>query len=271
MEKERSNFNDLSQFKFHSIGIAVEDIDPEDEKEGKLKVSPMETLNAQKPGFIHNFKDTYTNIHPDERDKIVTDSITSKNYVVAKWRPFFSPNRETPPTVRKNETVMLFKYGNVEEYYWTSISFEPHIRRREKARYSWSNIDPDSDGFTPYDKDTSYWIEVDTINKKITLKTNDNDGEKAAYEIVINTKEGTIEAKDNKDNKVKWESEDGVLSADFKTKIHLKAGEEIILDAPVVRISNLVTSGGNMLSAGNIISEKDVFGQRVRQAVIDEM
>ena len=64
MEKERSNFNDLSQFKFHSIGIAVDDIDPDDEKEGKLKISPLETLNVQKPGFIHNFKDVYTNIQP---------------------------------------------------------------------------------------------------------------------------------------------------------------------------------------------------------------
>lgn len=270
MEEERKNFDDVSQFKFHSIGIAVEDIDPEDEEEGKLKVSPMERLNVQKPGFIHHFKDTYTNIHPDEREKIVNDSITSRNYVIAKWHPLFSPNRETPPTVRKNETVMLFKFGNVEEYFWTTIKSERHIRRRERARYSWSNIDPGDGGFKPYDKDTSYWIEVDTIKKKITIKTNDNDGEKAAYEIVINTGEGFIEAKDNKDNKVKWESEDGVLTADFKTRIHLKAGEEIILDAPVVRASGLFSAASNILSGGDLISENDVFGKRIRGAVINE-
>lgn len=262
MEEERKNFVDVSSFKFHSIGIAVEDIDPEDEEKGLLKVSPLETLNVQKPGPIHNFKDTYTNIHPDEKDKIVNDSITSRNYLIASWRPFFEPNRVTPPTVRKNETVMLFKFGNVEEYFWTTISHEPHIRRLEKARYAWSNKNPDEGGFTKYDKETSYWFEVDTINKKITLKTNDNDGEEAKYEIVINTGEGFIEAKDNKDNKLKWQSEDGELNIDFKTRIHLKAGEEIVLDAPVIRITGVVQG------AENIISAKTLIGDAVIPSVI---
>lgn len=265
MAEERTNFEDLSSFKMHSIGIAVEDIDPEDEDEGLLKVSPIETLNVQKPGFIHRFNDTYRNIHPDENNKIVNDEIKSKNYVIAKWHPLFSPNRETPPTVRKNETVMLFKFGNVEEYFWTTIKSERHIRRLEKARYSWSNINPEEGGFTKYDKETSYYVEVDTINKKITIKTNDNDGEQAKYEIVINTGEGFIEAKDNKDNKLKWDSVQGELNIDFKTRITLKAGEEIVLDAPVVRISGMIMSGGNIMSA------KDVIGERVIPSVINEM
>lgn len=263
MEQERTNFQDLSQFKFYSLGIAVENIDPEDEEKGLLKISPVETLNVQKPGFIHNFKDTYTNIHPDEREKIINDSITSRNYLIAEWSPYFNPNRVTPPTVYKNETVMIFKFGNVEKFFWTSLKHEPHIRRLEKARYAWSNINSDEAGFTPYDKETSYWFEVDTINKKITLKTNDNDGEKAKYEIVINTKEGTIEAKDNHDNKLKWESEDGTLMLDFKERITLKAGAEIVLDAPVVRVTGTITSGGNILSGG------EIFGERIRGTVID--
>ncbi|WP_396190450.1 hypothetical protein [Flavobacterium sp.] len=271
MADERQNFEDVSGFKFYSMGIAVEDIDPDDEKEGKLKVSPMETLNVQKPGFIHHVKDTYTNIHPDEKGKTVTDSITSRNYLVATWRPFFDPNRVTPPTVRKNESVMLFKFGNVEKYYWTTIAHEPHIRRREKARYAWSNVDPGSDGFDPYDKDTSYWIEVDTIKKKITLKTNDNDGEVAAYEIVIDTEDGKIDIKDNKGNKLNWKSVEGELFVDFLTKIHLKAGDEIILDAPTVTIAGRLNLAGGMLAGGDIFSNGNIFGQRVSQAINDNM
>lgn len=258
-EEQRQNFQDLSGFKFYSLGIAVSDVDPEDST-GELHVSPMETLNVQEPGFISHVKDEYTNTHPDEKGNTVTSTVTSRNYLVATWRPFFSPNRITPPTVRKNETVMLFKFGNVEKYFWTTISHEPHIRGKEKATYAWSNTEPSQNGFKPYDKDTSYWFEVDTINKKITLKTNDNDGEAAAYDIVINTKDGKIEIKDNKDNLIKYSSVEGELFADFKTKIWLKAGDEIILDAPKITCTGTLSVGGGLLVNGDIRSMGSIFG-----------
>lgn len=285
MSDHPENFTDLSQLKFYSIGIAVEDIlyeseeeekkkkqqaktkpktkDGKEEKEDpdkyiKLKVSPMEQLNVQKPGFMHHFKDEYVNIHPDERDKIVKDAITSKSYVEAIWSPFLNPNRVTPPTVRKNETVLLFKYGNVEKYFWSSIKHEPNIRKLERARWAFSNIAPDS-GFEPYDKDTSYWFEVDTIDKMVRLKTNDNDGEKAWYDIKLNTKEGKLTVEDNNKNKLTWDTEKGELTIEFEKKIHLKAGEVIILDAPSV-----VISGGAKVGGGGVTSVGDVVGKVVR-------
>lgn len=276
MSDEGENFTDLSQLKFYSIGIAIEDILYESEKDSKnktaktskskdeekkdpdkyirLKVSPMEQLNVQKPGFMHNFKDEYINIHPDERDKIVNDAITSKSYVEALWSPFLNPNRETPPTIRKNETVLLFKYGNVEKYFWSSIKHEPHIRKLERARWAFSNIKPDS-GFEAYTKDTSYWFEVDTIDKKIRLKTNDNDGEKAWYDVKMDTAEGKFTIEDNEKNKLTWDTVQQELTIEFKQKITLKADVEIILDAPVVTITGTLNTGGGVSSGGEVAGE----------------
>jgi phage baseplate assembly protein gpV len=122
---------------------------------------------------------------------------------------------------------VLFKFGDVDEYYWTTIFREPGIRRLENVIYAFSNL---KSGLTEFDKNTSYWLQVDTIHKKVHLHT-DNKGE------VIQ-----IDAKNN--------------------KVDVTTSKEANITAPTINLNgnvniggHLKVSGGSSLYGGNTIPD----------------
>lgn len=238
---------DVSGLKFYSLGIVVK----EDLESGNndILVSPIETLNTQESSNIIKYKKEYKNFHPDEEGNITESEIEVKNYINATWLPLGQSNRSSAPDVVRNETVIIYKYKNVNKFYWTTTFFEPEIRRLEDVTYHYSNNREELEG----GKENAYTIRVNTKEKYIEIKTVDNDGEKTKYEVKIDTKEGVLYAKDSEGNKIEMTSE-GVIT--------LKANQEINLDAPVVNISGNVNISAGLVAdiiSGNAVHSDNVY------------
>lgn len=257
-----------SLLKFYSLGIVVETKPPNTDI---ILVTPIEKLNIQEPGPIKDKK-----YKSEGKLKSITSvnfetEINSKNYLRAKWLPLSNSNRITAPDVVANETVILFKYQNVDEYYWTTIFREPELRRLETVNYSYSNL---RSGITAFDKTTSYWTEVDTRNKKIHVHTSMNDGEYTEYDIDIDTKNGILYISDKKGNIIKLISkEDKILvntnndvtintaktvNITTGTTINIVANSSVNITSPNINLNGNVSVNGSLNTSGNTQSKGSI-------------
>lgn len=219
-----------------------------------IVVTPIEDF-AFEDGFLADIKKKYKVTIPDAIGRTKKADIEGKVTIEARWIPFGHSNRMSAPDVVKNETVVIFRYGSNDTYYWTSIFREPSLRRLEKAHYAWSNI-RDAIGKKIFDRLTSYWMEVSTFDKWIWLKTNTNDGEPFGYDVKIDTKNGVVTIKDTAGEFIEFNSATGTLSAKMNTRILLdaptivfKASDRVINETPLVHnTGNEVTSGTSVAS-----------------------
>ncbi len=236
-----------SNYKFYSTGIVVED-----KKQGVdyILVSPVETLNNQKAGSIKDFNKESKGDKKSVTGGTFKTEHDSKSYVKARWFSMGNGNRMTAPDVHAGETVMLYKFGDVDDLYWDDMGREPGLRRLEDVTMSFSNKKEKDN--KPYDKDSSYWFRVNTKDKFIHFHTSTNDGEAAGYDIKIDTKTGVLSIVDTKGNSVTLDSPAGNLSVKVNTDINLEAGNNINLKAG----ANITTQAGASIShsAGNSIS-----------------
>ena len=230
-----------------------------------IKVTPIEDF-AFETGFLNEIKKKHNVVIPDSIGRTKKANVEGGVTIEAKWIPFGHSNRISAPDVVKNETVILFRFGSNDTYYWTSVFREPSLRRLEKVLYAWSHI-RDGIGKKVFDRLTSYWIEVSTFDKWIWIKTNKNDGEPFAYDVKIDTKNGKIEIKDSAGEFFEFNSATGTLTAKMNKRIyldapdiHFKASNKIFSEAPVIldKASTSIThdtpqvnNTGNMSTSGN--------------------
>lgn len=232
-----------SGLKLYSLGIVVED-----KQRGSMliKVNPVEELNLfNGPMDKHSVKHE-VNL-PNVKGVSKSEKIEGGSYIVAKWIPYGHSNRLSAPDVIKNETVLIFRFGDTHEYYWTTVFSEPKIRRLETVLYGFGNKKVPLD---PWDKESSYWFEVSTHDKYIKLHTSKSDGEPFEYDITIDTGTGFIEMKDSVGNYIKLDSPSNSITA--------KANQDILLDAPTITLranhvindTPLVTNTGDEETTG---------------------
>lgn len=205
----------ISGLKFRSLGIVVTS---KVLGESTIVVDPIEDFILDSGEIKPDGKKTKSTL-PTAAGIPKKTSIESGSAITAKWFPFGSSNRATPPDVCANETVMLWQFADAAEYYWTPCMFEPSLRRLERVRYMYSNL---PSGQTPFDEDSSYWFEVSTVDQRLRLHTSDNNGEAAAYDFELNTKEGTFSLKDNLGNDLLLSSPEGTLDATVTEAVRIK-------------------------------------------------
>lgn len=234
-----------SKLKLYSLGIVVEN---KPQGSDFVLVTPIEDLNIQAPGKIAEHTKELKGGKKELEATQFTTEHEAKNYLKAKWFPYGQSNRISAPDVVKNETILLFKYENVDEYYWITIFREPELRRLEDVLYAFSNL---RSGIKAFDRTSSYWMQVNTKNKFVHLHTSNNDGEACTYDIKIDTKAGVLDVKDSLGNSIQFRSTAGV--------VHLKAKNELILEAPkithkassqVTHDTPLVKNTGNVYTSG---------------------
>lgn len=205
----------------YSLGIVVES---KKFSVDEIYVTPIEHLNIENVKMIKDSNSEFKNELPDKDGKISSSSARSSTTLIAKWIPFGHSNRTTAPDVVKNETVILFKYADVDEYFWTTIFREPSLRRLERVLYSYSNL---PSAIKEYTKESSYWTLVSTKDKMIHLHTSINDGEHCGYDITCDTKQGIYKAIDTKGNFVEFNSRANDLNTSFKKDINSAASRDI--------------------------------------------
>jgi hypothetical protein len=231
-----------SKLKLYSLGIVIV---TKPRGTDYIEVSPIEDLPLVN-GLIADVKYKYDITLPDAKGKPISSKVEGNNIIKAKWIPFGHSNRMSAPDVVKNETVVLFRFADTDEYYWTTIFREPSIRRLETVLYGFGDIPT---GLVPFDKDSSYWVEVSTHDKYIHLHTSTSDGEPYEYDIIIETGSGSVTVKDNVGNSYVLDSTSGTISATANEHIVLKA-PRITLDAPLTQSTGNINAAGSIIDSG---------------------
>lgn len=234
-------------FRFYSLGIVVKD---KEEGSDMITVTPIEDFPMEKGRLSDTDREKKTST-PDTNNVTKTTTAKGGSTVEAKWVALSNPNRDNPPDVYKSETVMLYKYADTQDYYWTSLFREPKLRRLERMRTTLSNK---RGGVDAFDSDSSYWTEIDTKYKKLRLHTSDNDGEKAKYDITIDTKAGTFELIDSLGNKIYLDSVKGVMDVETNLEVNVKTQKYYVKASEIIFESNTldIKTGTTTLQSNSI-------------------
>lgn len=188
-----------SLFHVHSVGTAAEN-----KKLGswELEIFPQEHM-AYADGELSSAREMLKDEGVDAFGQKYTVSVETSNNLTASWLPFGS-NRQTPPDVRRGERLLLWRYADVDKYYWTTTGLDEYLRRLETVVYAWSDTkDETVKALTP---DNSYYLEISTHQKHVTFSTAKANGEPYQYTVQINTKEGAITIMDDVGNFIELDS-----------------------------------------------------------------
>jgi hypothetical protein len=160
----------------------------------------------------------------------------------ATWLPFGNSNRFLPPDVRRGEPVMVFQFADdTDNLYWTDIG-DISLRRLETMILAISGC-PDED-VKPTAENT-YFLELSSHKKAITLHTSQANGEAYSYDFQINGGDGNVVIKDNignyismdsKENHLEMKNADGSIVEITKTKMRLFAADEISMESKVINM-----------------------------------
>lgn len=191
-----------------------------------IDVTPVEDIPSISVPY-KDYKPTFEVELPDAKGVKRKSKIVGKATVTAKWLPMNNSNRVTSPNVIKNETVMMYRYADSEDYYWNTMFHEPKVRRLEKVKYAFGNKDKPLE---EWNHESSYWFEVSTLKgeKWVKMHISKNDNEMSGYDVTFNARTGNFNVEDTRGNFLKMDSVNGVY--------HISMRNSIVLQAPFVVI-----------------------------------
>jgi hypothetical protein len=143
------------------------------------------------------------------------ETLVSTPSITAKWFPLGNVTRKTAPDVRRGEKVVLFKFGDADEYHWVEWDQGKKLRRLETISYALSNNSKEDIEDSPT---TTYWLEWSTHRKLVHLHTSKNDGEPFAWDIQLDTKEGNLTIKDDDGRIIFIQSKEDKIHVENKAK-----------------------------------------------------
>ncbi len=266
----------VSKLRFYSIGIAAEN---KPLNTDILEVAPIEELNMLDGQITANTVD-YKAKGVDALGKAYNTSVLNKISIKCKWLPLGSSNRITSPDVRRGEAIMVYQFSDADKFYWCTLQQDSHLRRLETVIFAFSGTSEEVNKLTP---DNSYFIEISTHRKQITLHTSQANGEPFSYDIQINTKDGNIVITDDVGNEFVLDSKASRLfmknidnsSIDInKRNISFNSSDSINIQtnnynvkASQTTIDGLVTTTKNVEIKGNLktqnIQAKDIVANSV--------
>lgn len=155
---------------------------------------------------------------------VKTENISTKKTVPARWAAINQPNRSSSPDVRKNETVLVYRYGTNDDYYWDKIFTEYNLRGKEHVSFAFKN----TDDLVDINIDNCYFLTFSTKHKFIQLHTATNDGEKVGYDIVLDTENSILTTIDTRENQMVLKSLEDDYTITTNKKINLNTQEVTI-------------------------------------------
>lgn len=214
-----------SVWRFMSFGIVAED---NLKGEETIKVWLAELLPFES-GEVNNAK--------LEQGQEIADINGVKRKVKVDRRSTTDPDwycttdgRFTPPNVVAGETVEIYQYGNEDRFRWVANGRQPNLRRLEHVTHAYSNLRA---GQKPYDMESSYGWTFSTREKFVRIWTTTSDGERVAYDFMIDTNESMVTLKDDRNNKFVIDSmQDHIYWLTGKNASLRLQGEDLISNVP---------------------------------------
>lgn len=161
--------------------------------ERELEVIPMFD-SSDLDGEVNDMMGEITSTGVDKDGSTYATSVKVANTVKAMWLPL-DAHRPYPSLIRRGEKVLLFRVGDTDKYYWTEMGLDDTTRRKDIYTILVPNSPTEGENSKTYN--TAYYIEVNTVDKHITIQTNKNDGEEYAYGVQINPGGSTVTIMDD--------------------------------------------------------------------------
>lgn len=259
-----ANVNDTTtSFKFFCIAIVSKD---KDTGSDVIRAYPVEKL-----GYEHNEVDT----NKETADVTMMNidgipfrgSVDRESIIEATWLPDGADGRMTSPDVVSGETVRIYRFGNMDRYYWTTIYREPALRRTEHVVHAYGNL---PSGRTPWGIDSSYGNIWSTKDQHITFYTSQSNGESFKYLFKIDTKNSAITLKDNVGNGLDVDSSNdkvGIQNAQntrievAQENINMSAGGSLGVYTPMAWFEQDVSLHGTLHCSGITIPTSRPSGE----------
>lgn len=264
-----------SNLKLFCLAIVAKDKLP---TEDKIYVFPVERLSFEE-GDIEAAADSSSATVTDLYGKKAVVNYNRSSVMSAdKWITDGDDGRQTSPDVVSGETVKIYRFGDSEVFFWTTLMREPSLRRLEHVAHAYSNL---RGGRSPYGLDSTYGSIYSTRDKYVRIWTSTSDGEKFAYEFKFDTEQNLYRVIDNINNGFGFESQDHrtwmrnasnsyielvkeVMTAKVGKTINLIAGLNLAVNAPVSTFSGEVKIAKNVqmgqdLHVANLIHVPDII------------
>jgi len=246
----------MSYFKMDSIGIVAND---KKVGENTILVFPTEHLSEYE-GVISEDEEEEGGVMGVVSSglSMLAGGAERKVTLKADWLNVGGSNRVTAPDVMKGETVILYRMGDADRWFWSMMRGETDLRRKESVVHLYGNTE--EHGVT-LDHENSYHTTISTKDKKIHLHTSNNDEEAAAFDILLKTDTGVLEVKDSNGNYLRHDAKNGTLETNHNSSVTIHS-PEITLDGNVTITGNLHTKGtsdldGDVTTKGRV---KDTVG-----------
>lgn len=207
-----------------------------------IEVAPSE-IDRMADGEITDDTAQYAVSGTDGQGGAYQDSVPMTKTIRAEWLPVGHSNRFSSPDVRRGETVAIYRFADVDKYYWTTLFNDMKLRKLETVIYG---IVATSDENATAGADNTYFFEMSSHTGTITLHTSKANGEFCIYDLQINAKQGYITIQDDLGNYFSFNSRerqievrnyDGTHLDINKTNFTLTVPDTYTVNAAKVRIN----------------------------------
>jgi len=238
---------DISKLRFYSIGTVAENKLPGSNTIEVVALEVTSFVDGELTSNVDMSKTSATDANGESYQCEVETTVT----LPATWLAIGQSNRLTAPDVERGATVVLYRLGNDDTIWWTTLQNDMHLRRLETVIFgikATKKLDEEPNA------NNMYWIEWSSHKKLIHLHTSKADGEFCTYDFQIDTKNGKVAWQDDVGNEFCFDSKERrieMLNADGshidmnKTKIRIFAKDQIDIESKVIN-----------LTAGETINEK---------------
>ena len=194
-----------SKIKIYSLGYAGANLSF---GERELEVIPIEDLD-QLDGEVNDMLGELEATGVDKDENTFATKQTVANTIKASYLPLAS-HRPFPSLIRRGERVLIWRVADTDKYYWTEMGLDDTTRRKDIYTLLVSNSPNEGEHSRHYK--TAYYLEINTVDKHVTIQTNKNDGEQYAYLLQLNPGGGTATICDDAGNFFQLESKANKLS-----------------------------------------------------------
>jgi len=189
----------VSKLRFYSIGIVAEN---KLLSSKEVEVTPMEEMPIM-DGELAPVAVDYKSKAVDKLGSSYETTVETTTTIKAKWLPLGAGNRITAPDVRRGERVILYKFGDTDQYFWTTENEDLKLRKLETVIYAFSATTNEG---AEMNAQTFYFFEISTHKKLITLHTSKDNGEPFGYDVQLDTGNGKLVITDDVGNYILLDS-----------------------------------------------------------------
>lgn len=194
-----------SKIKIYSLGYAGANLSF---GERELEVIPIEDLD-QLDGEVNDMLGELESTGVDKDNNTFATKQTVANTIKAMYLPL-DAHRPFPSLIRRGERVLIWRVADTDKYYWTEMGLDDTTRRKDVYTLLVSNSSKEGEHSRHYK--TAYYLEINTVDKHITIQTNKNDGEQFAYLFQLNPGGGNVTICDDAGNFFQLDSKANKLS-----------------------------------------------------------